>query len=116
VLRGVQHIKQGDVHTLQVQMGHPHGDPVWPGRSGIDRSNVMDESNWDGADAPRSRGLHYADDKATLFLQGSTQYDALVTSVRRPDLERLRLPQHRRGLEQGLRVADREKASSAAAC
>jgi kynurenine formamidase len=78
VLRGVQHIKQGDVHTLQVQMGHPHGDPVWPGRSGIDRSNVMDESNWDGADAPAfPGGLHYADDKATLFLQGSTQYDAL---------------------------------------
>ena len=30
------------------------------------------------ADAPAfPGGLHYADDKATLFLQGSTQYDAL---------------------------------------
>jgi kynurenine formamidase len=78
VLRGAQYIKKGEVHTLQVQMGHPHGDPVWPGRSGIDRSNVMDESNWDGTDAPAfPGGLHYADDKATLFLQGSTQYDAL---------------------------------------
>ncbi|MGQ0844593.1 MAG: cyclase family protein [Sporichthyaceae bacterium] len=78
VLRGAQHISKGEVHTLQVQMGHAHGDPVWPGRAGIDRCAVMDESNWDGEDAPAfPGGLHYADDKATLFLQGSTQYDAL---------------------------------------
>lgn len=80
VLRGVQHIKSGEVFTLQAQMGHPHGDPVFPGRESIDRSNILDESSWaPGKEgAPQfPGGLHYADDKATIFLQGSTQYDAL---------------------------------------
>ena len=39
---------------------------------------VLDESSWDGDDAPKfPGGLHYADDKINAFLQGSTQYDAL---------------------------------------
>jgi len=78
VLRGIRHVKRGQVFTLQVQMGHPGGDPVWPGRAGIQRENLLDESSWDGEGAPAfPGGLHYADDKASLFLQGSTQYDAL---------------------------------------
>lgn len=79
VLRGAQHIRTGEVFTLQTQMGHPHGDPVFPGRESIQRENVLDESSWDaGGDGPdMAGGLHYADDKAVMFLQGSTQYDAL---------------------------------------
>jgi kynurenine formamidase len=78
VLRGKREIRTGEVFTLQVRMGHPEGDPVWPGRAGIKRENILDESSWDGADAPAfPGGMHYADDKAELFLQGSTQYDAL---------------------------------------
>jgi kynurenine formamidase len=78
VLRGVRHVRTGRVFTLQVPMGHPEGDPVWPGRAGIDRENILDESSWDGEGAPAfPGGMHYADDKASLFLQGSTQYDAL---------------------------------------
>jgi kynurenine formamidase len=80
VLRGVQHIRSGDVFTLQIQMGRTDGpgDPLWPGRSGIERQNVLDEGTWDGAGAPAfPGGLHYADDTAKIFLQGSTQYDAL---------------------------------------
>ena len=39
---------------------------------------VLDESSWDGDGAPQfPGGLHYADDKISAFLQGSTQYDAL---------------------------------------
>ena len=39
---------------------------------------ILDESSWDGDDAPQfPGGLHYADDKISAFLQGSTQYDAL---------------------------------------
>jgi kynurenine formamidase len=80
VLRGVQEVKKGQTFTLQAPMGHPHGDPVFPGRESINRSNVLDESSWapgkEGApDFPG--GLHYSDDKAEIFLQGSTQYDAL---------------------------------------
>ena len=78
VLRGVQHIKSGQVFTLQRLIGDPKGDPVWPGRSPAERTQILDESSWDGEDAPQfPGGLHYADDKIDAFLQGSTQYDAL---------------------------------------
>lgn len=78
VLRGVQHIKSGNVFTLQRLIGDPKGDPVWPGRTPAVRTQVLDESSWDGADAPQfPGGLHYADDTINAFLQGSTQYDAL---------------------------------------
>jgi kynurenine formamidase len=80
VLRGVQHIRSGEVFTLQIQMGRTDGpgDPLWPGREGIKRKNELDESTWDGEGAPAfPGGLHYADDTAHIFLQGSTQYDAL---------------------------------------
>ena len=78
VLRGVQHIKSGSVFTLQRLIGDPKGDPVWPGRTPAERTQVLDEASWDGEDAPSfPGGLHYADDKISAFLQGSTQYDAL---------------------------------------
>ena len=80
VLRGVRHITSGEVFTLQVRMGRTDGpgDPRWPGRRGIERRNVLDESTWDGEGAPAfPGGLHCADDTAKIFLQGSTQYDAL---------------------------------------
>ena len=78
VLRGVQHVRQGQVFTLQRLIGDPKGDPVWPGRSPAERTMILDESTWDSPDAPQfPGGLHYADDKISAFLQGSTQYDAL---------------------------------------
>jgi len=78
VLRGVQHVRKGEVFTLQRLIGDPKGDPVWPGRSPAERTMLLDESTWDSADAPQfPGGLHYADDKINAFLQGSTQYDAL---------------------------------------
>jgi kynurenine formamidase len=78
VMRGVQHIRQGQVFTLQRLIGDPKGDPVWPGRSPAVRTMLLDESTWDSAEAPQfPGGLHYADDKIDAFLQGSTQYDAL---------------------------------------
>ncbi|CQR65584.1 cyclase family protein [Streptomyces leeuwenhoekii] len=80
VLQGVRHIRKGQVFTLQIHMGHPEppGDPVWPGREAAHRENVLDESHWERGEAPEfPGGLHYADDVAKIFLQGSTQYDAL---------------------------------------
>ncbi|MGY1601930.1 cyclase family protein [Geodermatophilus sp. SYSU D00815] len=78
VLRGVRHVKKGEVHTLQRLIGDPKGDPVWPGRTPATRTQILDESSWDGEGAPQfPGGLHYADDKIDAFLQGSTQYDAL---------------------------------------
>jgi kynurenine formamidase len=80
VLRGAAHVRSGETFTLQIQMGRRDGpgDPLWPGREGIRRENVLDEGTWDSPDAPQfPGGLHYADDTARIFLQGSTQYDAL---------------------------------------
>lgn len=78
VLRGVAHIKSGSVFTLQRLIGDPNGDPVWPGRTPAERTMVLDESSWDEEGAPDfPGGLHYADDKISAYLQGSTQYDAL---------------------------------------
>src|SRR5690606_39773528 len=63
VLRGIRHVRTGEVFTLQTPMGHPKGDPVFPGRESIDRENILDESSWgpgkeDAPDFPG--GLHYA--------------------------------------------------------
>ncbi|GMA38823.1 cyclase family protein [Mobilicoccus caccae] len=79
VMRGVRHITQGEVFTLQRLIGDPKGDPVWPGRTPAVRTMILDEAHWDeGGDGPAfPGGLHYADDKIEAFLQGSTQYDAL---------------------------------------
>ena len=78
VLRGVRHISSGEVFTLQRLIGDPKGDPVWPGRTPAEKTMILDESSWDGGDGPAyPGGLHYADDKISAFLQGSTQYDAL---------------------------------------
>lgn len=78
VLAAVRLVRSGKVFTLQRLIGDPRGDPVWPGRSPAERTQIFDESTWDQPDAPAyPGGLHYADDKINAFLQGSTQYDAL---------------------------------------
>jgi kynurenine formamidase len=79
VLAAARLIRTGKVFTLQRLIGDPRGDPVWPGRTPAERTQILDEGNWDeGGDGPDfPGGLHYADDKINAFLQGSTQYDAL---------------------------------------
>lgn len=78
VLSAVGLVRSGKVFTLQRLIGDPKGDPVWPGRTPAERTQILDESTWDQPDAPSyPGGLHYADDKINAFLQGSTQYDAL---------------------------------------
>ena len=79
VIAAAKLIKTGKVFTLQRLIGDPKGDPVWPGRTPAERTQILDESDWDeGGKGPAfPGGLHYADDKISAFLQGSTQYDAL---------------------------------------
>ena len=79
VLAAVRLVTSGKTFTLQRLIGDPKGDPVWPGRTPAERTQILDESNWDeGGTGPAfPGGLHYADDKINAFLQGSTQYDAL---------------------------------------
>lgn len=71
-------IRSGKVFTLQLPMADPKGDPVWPGRRGAERCQVIDEGHWICGKAPQyPGGQHYADDMISAYLQGSTQYDAL---------------------------------------
>lgn len=78
VLRGVAAVRQGKTYTLQIPMGKPGGDPVWPGRNQAQRINVLDEGHFLCGKGPAfPGGLHYADDVMFMYLQGSTQYDAL---------------------------------------
>ena len=78
VLAAVKLVRSGKVFTLQVPMGNPGGDPVWPGRRGSERYQIVDEGHWMCGKGPAfAGGLHYADDAMSAFLQGSTQYDAL---------------------------------------
>jgi kynurenine formamidase len=78
VMRGVASVRKGEVHTLQCPMGHPHGDPVFPGREGIKREMVWDQELFESGNGPSfPGGLRASDDKAEIFLQGSSQYDAL---------------------------------------
>lgn len=78
VLRGAAAIRNGDTFTLQRLIGHPDGDPIWPGRAQAKRTMVRDESHYHGPGALTSRGgYHSADDSIEMSLQGSTQCDAL---------------------------------------
>jgi len=78
VLRGVGAVRSGKVFTLQVPIGLPDGDPIWPGRRQAQRVNVMDHSYFRCGKGVHSPGeLEYADDMMVMYLQGSTQYDAL---------------------------------------
>lgn len=78
VLRGIQSVRQGKTFTLQIQMGNPKGDPVWPGRNQAQRINVMDHGHYLCGKGPVFPGkLEYVDDVMFMYLQGSTQYDAL---------------------------------------
>jgi kynurenine formamidase len=79
VLAAVRLVSSGKVFTLQRLIGDPKGDPVWPGRTPAERTQILDEGDWDeGGKGPAyPGGLHYADDKLDAYLQGSTQYDAL---------------------------------------
>ena len=78
VLRGVAAVKSGKTFTLQIDVGHKGGDPVWPGRSSAIRTMVVDKGTFrSGKMATFPGGAEYADDFISMFLQGSTQYDAL---------------------------------------
>lgn len=79
VLRGTREIRSGKTFTLQVQIGHAHGDPAYPGpRTPAARVNTMDRGHYlNGTGLSFPGGLELADDMITMYLQGSSQYDAL---------------------------------------
>lgn len=78
VARGAASIKHNKAFPLSVIIGNPKGDPVWPGRTGAIKLMTQDKGSYkSGKLQPLPGGLEYADDYVTMFLQGSTQFDAL---------------------------------------
>lgn len=78
VLRGVKAVKHGKVFTLGVPLARPQGDPLYPSRSQPIRTMAMDKGFYiSGRAQAMAGGLEYADDIIVMYLQGTTQYDAL---------------------------------------
>jgi kynurenine formamidase len=80
VLRGVKSVKSGKVFTLGIPVGRkePGGDPIYPGRGQPMKTMAMDKGFYLNDCAPKfPGGLEYADDVIFMFVQGTTQYDAL---------------------------------------
>eukprot|EP00026_Physarum_polycephalum_P011900 Phypoly_transcript_12148.p1 GENE.Phypoly_transcript_12148~~Phypoly_transcript_12148.p1 ORF type:complete len:352 (+),score=48.54 Phypoly_transcript_12148:76-1131(+) len=77
-IKGAKAVKQGKVFTLAVKIGAPGGDPSFPGRAPPTRINVMDRGHYLAGKGPEfPGGGEYADDVIFMYLQGSSQYDAL---------------------------------------
>ena len=77
-LAGAAEIRSGKSFTLAVPMGSPGGDPMWPGREAPKRVNVIDHGTWvAGKGFPIPGEAEYADDMLVMYVQGSSQYDAL---------------------------------------
>lgn len=78
VARGLSNVKQNKPFPLSCVIGNPKGDPVWPGRTGAIKLMTQDKGSYiSGRLQPLPGGLEYSDDYVTMFLQGSTQFDAL---------------------------------------
>ncbi len=46
VLGGISAVRSGKTFTLQIPIGRPEGDPVWPGRRQAHRVNVLDRGHY----------------------------------------------------------------------
>lgn len=78
VLRGVRSVRQGKLFTCGEVIGDPRGDPLWPGRAPARREMTIDKQSYVNGDmASLPGGAEFADDRIEMFLQGSTQFDAL---------------------------------------
>ncbi len=78
VLRGIAAVRRGRVFTLQCPVGVAQRDPVTPSRHSARRTQVADASSWrEGGREELPGGARFADDFLEIFLQGTTQYDAL---------------------------------------
>ncbi len=78
VLRGIRAVQQGKVFTLGVPVARPGGDPIYPGRGQPTRTMAMDKGHYlNGRAHPFPGGMEYSDDVIFMYLQGTTQYDAL---------------------------------------
>ena len=77
-VRAARSIKSGKAFTLGVPLGRKEGDPIYPGRSQPVKTMAMDKGfYYNGLGPEFPGGLEYADDVIFMYVQGTTQYDAL---------------------------------------
>jgi len=80
VVRGARAVRSGKVFALGVPVGRKEGggDPIYPGRGQPVKTMNMDKGFYFNDAAPQfPGGLEYADDVIFMYVQGTTQYDAL---------------------------------------
>jgi kynurenine formamidase len=79
VLRGVKSVKYGKTFTLMLQLGHPVGEPLWPGQSPSGHYMNQDKGKYEMKKIdPVPGGCCYADDILIVGLHGTTHCDALA--------------------------------------
>ncbi|MGH9202848.1 MAG: cyclase family protein [Vicinamibacterales bacterium] len=78
VVRGSRAVRSGKVFTLGVPVARKEGDPIYPGRGQPVKTMAMDKGFYLNDAGPQfPGGLEYADDVIFMYVQGTTQYDAL---------------------------------------
>src|SRR5262249_24187304 len=78
VIRGSRSIKSGKVFTLGIPVARKTGDPIYPGRGQPTKTMAMDKGFYLNDAGPAfPGGLADADDVIFMYVQGTTQYDAL---------------------------------------
>lgn len=77
VKKAASHIRSGKVFSLGLPMNSETGDLCLPARKPIQKFMVSDKSFYLSKRSEPQGGWEFADDMAILYLQGSTQIDAL---------------------------------------
>jgi kynurenine formamidase len=79
ILRGIQSVQYGKSFTLMLQLGHPAGEPLWPGRNPSGHFMNQDKGKYETKKIdPVPGGCSYADDILIVGLHGTTHCDALA--------------------------------------
>jgi kynurenine formamidase len=78
ILSAIKCVRQGKVFSLGLLIGRKGGDLVFPGRTSTIHLMTQDEGTYkSGKLSPLPGGLKYADDAVFMYLQGTTQCDAI---------------------------------------
>lgn len=78
VLRAIKSVIQGKVFPLAVEICSDSGDPVWPNKSGAVKFMIKDKASFlSKKSKPYSGEMEGADDFISMYLHGTTHFDAL---------------------------------------
>jgi len=79
ILRGIASVETGRVFTLALEIGHPRGEPTWPGRMQSRHFMIQDRGSYESGKVETiPGGLEFADDGLIVALHGPTHCDGLA--------------------------------------